>query len=81
MPDPVEGLTYITKYRTDFLPPSRAWQKVLYISTSWLTVESPGTKPDCRVVITWWSFKKLKTYLCTIFSRTLARVLSKDMGL
>ena len=27
-------------------PSSKAQQKVLYKSTSWLTVESPGVKPD-----------------------------------
>ena len=42
MPDPVKGLTYITKYRTDFFAFVQAWQKVLYILTIWLTVESPG---------------------------------------
>ena len=46
MPDPVKSLTYITKIARTSLPSSRAWQKVLYISTNWLTVESPGTKPD-----------------------------------
>ena len=42
------------------LPSSSALQKVLYTSTSWLTVESPGINPDCNAVITALSRKKLK---------------------
>ena len=40
---------------------------IIYVSRSWFTLESPGPKPDCEVVITLWSRKKLKTCLCTSF--------------
>ena len=51
------------------------------MSTSWLTVESPGTNPDCRVVSMLLSQMKLNKCLCTIFSKTLPTVLSRDIGL
>ena len=51
------------------------------MSTSWLTVESPGTSPDCRVVSMLLSRMKLNKCLFTTFSKTLPTVLSRDIGL
>ena len=51
------------------------------MSISYLTVESPGTNPDCRVLSMLLSRMKLNTCLCTIFSKTLPTVLSRDIGL
>ena len=51
------------------------------MSTSWLTLESPGTNPDFRVVSMSLSRMKLNKCLCTIFSKTLPTVLSRDIGL
>ena len=51
------------------------------MSTSWLTVESPRTIPDCRLVSMLLSRMKLNKCLCTIFSKTLPTVLSRDIGL
>ena len=44
-------------------------------------MESPGTKPDCRDVITLFALKKFKTCFCTIFSITFSSVLSNGIGL
>ena len=32
------------------LPASKALQNALYRKSSWFTVESPGIKPDCKIV-------------------------------
>ena len=50
------------------------------MSTSWFTVESPGTNPDCRVVSMLLSRMKLNKCLCTIFPKTLPTALSRDIG-
>ena len=47
--------------------PDLCYLFTLLISTNRLTVESPGTKPDCKDVMTLFVFKKLKTCLCTLF--------------
>ena len=53
-----------------------------HILTNWLSVESPGTKPDLRHVIKLFAFKKLKRCSCIIFfSSTLPIVFNNDMGL
>ena len=41
------------------------------MSTSWLTVESAGINPDCKLVNTEFVRRKLKTCLCMIFSSDL----------
>ena len=46
MPYSFKSLAYVTEYGSTSLPSSSALQKVLYTSTSWLTVESPGINPD-----------------------------------
>ena len=70
MPDSIKGFTYNTEYYSDFFAlVKRMTEGVIYMSTSWLTVESPGTNPDCRVVSLLLSQMKLNKCLCTIFLR------------
>ena len=55
------------------LPESRAWQKVLYRHVSWLTVESPGIKPnwseESKLLVCKWLYK----------DKTLRRDIASDI--
>ena len=61
-------------------PESKAWHSVLYKYVSWLTVESPGVNPDWKGVKILLSTKWLCKCLNTSLSRTLSRLLRREMG-
>ena len=85
MPNTFKSFTYVTKLTNDdiartSLPASSAWQKVLYKKVSWLVVESTRMKlgwKDERLLL---SRRWLNRCLNTNLSKTLSRLLNKEIG-
>ena len=78
MPDTVKNFAYVTALTS--LPASSAWQNVLYKKVSWLVVESSGMKPEWKDVRILLSRRWLNRCLNTSLSKTLSRLLNKEIG-
>ena len=68
------------KFHGDMLNFCDFIQVFVFTTNHHLDRGSPGTKPECKEVITLWSLKKLNKCLSTIFIITLPIVLRSDIG-
>ena len=77
MPHSVKSFANVTVDSPDFFARIKSLAER---HVSWLTVESPGIKPDCKeeskLLSCWWLYKCLNTNL----SNTLLTELSKEIG-